>query len=87
MSSVVLPDPLGPMIATISPRGTEKLTSRSACTCTLPVSYVLSTPRASTIGSGWGARGASTGGGAGLGSTVTAIVTSSLRTSREASRA
>jgi hypothetical protein len=27
LSSVVLPDPLGPMIATISPRGTVKLTS------------------------------------------------------------
>src|SRR5512133_649828 len=50
-SIVVFPEPLGPMIATISPGVTEKLTPRSACTSTRPVSYTLSTARASTIGS------------------------------------
>ena len=38
LSSVVLPQPLGPMIASISPRATARLTSRRACTSTLPVS-------------------------------------------------
>src|SRR5687767_4497365 len=51
LSSVVLPQPLGPMIATISPAATARSTPRSAFTRTVPVSYVLCTDCASTIGS------------------------------------
>src|SRR5438132_5472472 len=45
--SVVLPQPDGPMIATISPRGIARLTPRSAWTLTAPELYTLwaSTPR------------------------------------------
>ena len=44
LSSVVLPQPDGPMIATISPRGTASEMPRSACTGFWPVSlYVLTT--------------------------------------------
>ncbi len=50
-SRVVLPQPLGPMIATISPQVTAKLTVRSASTCCAPVVYVLRTPMASIISS------------------------------------
>src|SRR6476620_6834234 len=49
LRSVVLPDPLGPMIASISPRFTPSVTPRRACTSTLPVSYVLTRSRASTM--------------------------------------
>ena len=34
--SVLLPEPLGPMIATSSPRSTERSISRSACTSAAP---------------------------------------------------
>src|ERR1051326_758599 len=49
LSSVVLPQPLGPIIATISPRCTEKSTPRSAATFPAPASYSLRTPVASII--------------------------------------
>src|ERR671931_435286 len=48
---VVLPEPLGPMMPTISPRRTVKLTPRRASTTTSPVSYRFSTARASTMAS------------------------------------
>ena len=48
-SVVVLPQPLGPMIATISPRLTLRSIPRRAGTVTLPVLYVLWTPVASTM--------------------------------------
>src|ERR1700690_3249422 len=38
--SVDLPDPDDPMMATNSPRSTTKLTPRSACTCTSPMTKV-----------------------------------------------
>ena len=44
LSSVVLPQPDWPMMATISPRGTSSDTPRSACTCVPPLEYVLTTP-------------------------------------------
>jgi hypothetical protein len=40
---VVLPEPDGPTIATISPRSTDIETPRSASTWTAPMSYVLRT--------------------------------------------
>ena len=43
MSSVVLPQPDGPMMATISPRGTAKVTPRKRLDRTLPLSYVFTT--------------------------------------------
>ena len=46
MSSVVFPDPLGPMIATISPRATEKLTPTQRVHLDLPrVVALLDRPR------------------------------------------
>ena len=57
-----MPEPLGPMIETISPRATPNEIPRSACTWTLPVSYVFTTSRASTIDS----RGAGSWSGAGF---------------------
>src|SRR3970282_94433 len=47
---VVLPQPEGPMMATISPRWIVRLTPRRARTSTLPVSYVLTTSVAWMIG-------------------------------------
>src|SRR3990170_8165482 len=47
---VVLPQPEGPMMATISPRWIVRLTPRRAWTSTLPVSYVLTTSVAWMIG-------------------------------------
>ena len=47
---MVLPHPLGPMMATISPRSTFKSTLCRAFTLTLPVSYILTTSEASIIG-------------------------------------
>jgi len=46
-SRVVFPQPDGPMIATISPRGIARFTPRSAWTLTTPELYTLwaSTPR------------------------------------------
>ena len=38
LSSVVLPQPLGPMMATISPRSTVRFTPRNALTVTRPES-------------------------------------------------
>ena len=49
LSSVVLPQPEGPMMATISPRGTLSVTPRSAFTTTSSVRYVFTTSRASMI--------------------------------------
>src|SRR3970282_178167 len=49
LSRVVFPQPLGPMIATISPCTRARSTPRSASTRTAPVSYILRTERASTI--------------------------------------
>ena len=46
--SVDFPDPEGPMIATNSPRRTERLTLSRATTCACPEPYVLHRPRAST---------------------------------------
>jgi hypothetical protein len=37
VSSVLLPEPLGPITATSSPRSTERSTSLSACTSVGPV--------------------------------------------------
>src|SRR5215213_4905842 len=51
LSSVLFPEPLGPITPTISPRATTRSMSRSAFTCNLPVSYVFETARASTMGS------------------------------------
>ena len=36
VSSVDLPDPLGPITATISPARTDRLTAASACTSAVP---------------------------------------------------
>ena len=49
LSSVVLPQPDGPMIATISPRGTLNVTPRRAFTMTFSVRYVFTTSVASMI--------------------------------------
>src|SRR5581483_3268834 len=50
LSRVVLPQPDGPMMATISPRGTLRLTPRSACTVTSSEEwYVFTTSVASMI--------------------------------------
>ena len=43
VSSVDLPDPLGPITATIVPAATSRLTSRSACTSAAPWPYALDT--------------------------------------------
>ena len=43
VSSVDLPDPLGPITATIVPGATSRLTSRSACTSAAPWPYTLDT--------------------------------------------
>jgi hypothetical protein len=37
VSSVLLPEPLGPITATISPSITPRLASCSACTCASPI--------------------------------------------------
>src|SRR5918912_1541493 len=50
LRSVVLPQPEGPMIATIAPRSTARSTPLRALTRTAPVSYVLTRRFASTIG-------------------------------------
>src|SRR2546427_4433202 len=49
--SVVLPQPDGPMIATISPRGIARFTPRSAWTLTAPELYTLWAPTPRIIGS------------------------------------
>src|SRR5213078_4460981 len=48
-SSVVLPQPLGPMIATASPVFTSHELSRSACTSSAAVLYCLLTPAIATF--------------------------------------
>ena len=49
VSSVDLPDPLGPITATIIPGPTSRLTPRSACTSAAPVPYTLDTWRSSSM--------------------------------------
>src|SRR5215211_4859389 len=49
--SVVFPQPEGPMMATISPRGMLRSTPLKAWTVTPPVAYVFSRLRASTMAS------------------------------------
>ena len=44
VSSVLLPDPLGPMIATNSPASTVRWASCKACTSPAPSPYDLDTP-------------------------------------------
>src|ERR1700730_14140786 len=48
-SRVVLPQPLGPMIATTSPRLTMRSSPRSASILCLPASYLFQTPLASMM--------------------------------------
>src|SRR5260370_30895560 len=48
VSRVLLPEPLGPMTATISPWSTDRLTSCSAFTEALPSPYDLDTSRSSS---------------------------------------
>jgi hypothetical protein len=43
VSSVDLPDPLGPITATIISASTSRLTSRSACTSAAPSPYTFDT--------------------------------------------
>src|SRR5919199_760570 len=52
-SNVVLPQPLGPTMATISPRAMLRSIPRNAGTRRAPEVYVLCRPRASTTGVGW----------------------------------
>ncbi|EIV92532.1 hypothetical protein FraQA3DRAFT_2109 [Frankia sp. QA3] len=69
VSRVDLPDPLGPMIATISPAWTDRSTLVSAWTWAVPEPYTFVTPRSWRIGVagvgilrtgviGWPSRGA-----------------------------
>src|SRR5262249_29007246 len=48
--SVVLPEPLGPMIATFSPERISRLTPASASTCVAPRGYARTTSRSATSG-------------------------------------
>src|SRR5258708_36680654 len=48
VSRVLLPEPLGPMTATISPRSTDRLTACSAFTEALPSPYDLDTSLSSS---------------------------------------
>jgi hypothetical protein len=45
VSSVDLPEPLGPITATIVPAATDMLMSRSACTSAAPLPYTLEMER------------------------------------------
>jgi hypothetical protein len=49
VSSVDLPDPLGPITTTSCPAPTSRLTSRSACTLAAPSPYTLDTCRISSV--------------------------------------
>src|SRR5438132_12480371 len=50
VSRVDLPEPLGPMIATISPASTHRFTPVKACTSAGPDPYTLDTSRISSTG-------------------------------------
>src|SRR5262245_55778755 len=49
LSSVLFPEPLGPMTATSSPRSTDRSTSMSACTSLCPEPWVFETRRSSSV--------------------------------------
>jgi hypothetical protein len=49
VSRVDLPEPLGPITATMAPASTDRPTSRSACTSPAPVPYTFDTPRSSSM--------------------------------------
>ena len=49
VSSVDLPEPLGPITATIVPGATSRLTSRRACTSAAPCPYTFDTWRSSSM--------------------------------------
>src|SRR5207245_6684618 len=65
---VVLPQPDGPITATISPRRTSRSSPRSAWTAPPPLSYVFTRRRATTIRSS--TRGTFAGADAGLGTVI-----------------
>src|SRR3972149_2921299 len=70
---VVLPQPEGPMIATISPFRTSMFSPRSAWTSTPPLSYVFMRCRAITIRSS--TRGGFAGADAGVGAVIDSATT------------